>query len=183
LADRLEEVIVLDRVDEGSRAFIESCDMFFLATADAEGRPTCSYKGGAPGFVRVLDEHTVAFPDYDGNGMFLSLGNIRVNPHVGLLFIDFEGGTRLRLNGEAELVSDGELLAHYPEAKGAVRVNVRELFPNCPRYIHQYRKVTDSPFVPQAGCETPVPSWKKGDWISDTLPEGDPALDPSKPVA
>ena len=73
LADRLEEVKVRDLIDDGDRAFIESLDMFFLATADAEGRPTCSYKGGDPGFVRVLDERTLAFPGYDGNGMFLSL--------------------------------------------------------------------------------------------------------------
>ena len=63
--------------------------MFFLATADEHGMPQCSYKGGDPGFVRVVDEHTLAFPSYDGNGMYLSLGNLLVNPQVGILFIDF----------------------------------------------------------------------------------------------
>src|SRR5215203_545501 len=97
LADRLEEVKVRDFIDEVDRAFIEGLDMFFLATADADGRPSCSYKGGDPGFVRVLDERTVAFPSYDGNGMFLTLGNALVNPAVGLLFICFERRRRLRL--------------------------------------------------------------------------------------
>ena len=182
LADRLERVVVRDAIDDGARVFIESRDMFFLASADAEGRPNCSYKGGDPGFVRVVDERTVAFPNYDGNGMFLSLGNVSVNPHVGLLFIDFEGGNRMRLNGTAELLAEDPLLADYPEANGIVRVRVREVFPNCPRYIHRYQKVQRSPFVPTEGCETPVPAWKRSDWARDVLPGGDPATDPSTPV-
>jgi hypothetical protein len=174
--------VVSDRVDEGARAFIEARDMFFLATADTEGRPNCSYKGGAPGFVRVVDERTVAFPDYDGSGMFLSLGNVLANPHVGMLFIDFEGRSRLRLNGEAVVVADDPMLSEFPEAKAIVRVQVREVFPNCPRYIHRYQKVDTSPFVPADGCETPVPEWKQMEWFKDALPAGDPALDGSKPV-
>ena len=86
---------------DDDRAFIECRPMFFLATADAEGRPDCSYKGGRPGFVRVIDPDTLAFPSYDGNGMFKSLGNVLVNPQVGLLFIDFESPKRLRVNGRA----------------------------------------------------------------------------------
>ena len=101
LADRLEDVKVRDFIDDGDRAFIESMDMLFLATADEHGRPNCSYKGGEPGFVRVLDERTLAFPSYDGNGMFVSTGNMLVNPEVGLLFISFEHRRRLRLNGTA----------------------------------------------------------------------------------
>ena len=156
--------------------------MFFLATADAEGRPTCSYKGGEPGFVRVLDEHTVMFPSYDGNGMYLSGGNALVNPHVGLLFIDFEGRKRLRLNGVASIDEDGELLADYPEAQFVVRVRATEVFPNCPRYIHEYRLVQRSRFVPKAECRTPVPKWKRAEWSHDVLPEGDPAEDPDAEV-
>src|SRR5712691_7527376 len=90
LADRIDGLLVSDAISEGDRRFIEARDMFFLATADAEGRPQCSYKGGAPGFVRVLDEQTIAFPNYDGNGMYLSAGNAVLNPHVGILFVDFE---------------------------------------------------------------------------------------------
>src|SRR5688572_10143732 len=98
LADRIEERIVHETIDEDDRAFIEARDMFFLATADADGSPQCSYKGGDPGFVRVLDEQTIAFPSWDGNGMYLSLGNVAENARVGLLFVDFEGQKRLRLN-------------------------------------------------------------------------------------
>src|SRR5215217_4413927 len=90
LADRLEDVKVHATITPDDRAFIERMDMLFLATADAAGRPQCSYKGGDPGFVAVLDERTLAFPNYDGNGMYLSLGNALVNPEVGLLFVAFE---------------------------------------------------------------------------------------------
>ncbi len=182
LADRLESVTVRDTIDDDDRAFIEARDMFFLATADAEGRPQCSYKGGAPGFVRVLDERTLAFPNYDGNGMYLSAGNARVNPHVGLLFIDFENRRRLRLNGIASQSEDDPLLAEWPEAQFVWRVRATEVFPNCPRYIHQYRLVERSRFVPKEACETPVPRWKTEEWSRDALPEGDPAADPSREV-
>ena len=175
LADRLEEVKVRDHIDDGDRAFIESLDMFFLATADEQGRPNCSYKGGDPGFVRVLDPHTLAFPGYDGNGMFLSLGNALVNPEVGLLFICFERRRRLRLNGTASVSLDDPLLPTWPEAKQVVRVRAREVFPNCPRYIHRYELVERSRFVPRPQQETPVPDWKRTDWASDVLPAGDPA--------
>ncbi len=175
LADRLEEVKVRDHIDDGDRAFIESLDMFFLATADEQGRPTCSYKGGDPGFVRVLDPRTLAFPGYDGNGMFLSLGNALVNHEVGLLFIDFQRRRRLRLNGTASVSLDDPLLASWPEARQVVRVTVREVFPNCPRYIHHYELVERSRFVPRPQQDTPVPDWKRADWAADVLPEGDHA--------
>jgi predicted pyridoxine 5'-phosphate oxidase superfamily flavin-nucleotide-binding protein len=180
LADRIDEKLVRDTIDDGDRAFIEARDMFFLATADEEGRPQCSYKGGAPGFVRVLDERTIAFPIYDGNGMYLSVGNTLVNPHVGLLFVDFEGRKRMRLNGIASIDDADPLLAEYPEAQLVVRVRATEVFPNCPRYIHEYRLVQRSRFVPKAECETPVPKWKKAEWSRNALPTGDPARDPSR---
>lgn len=183
LADRLDDRFVSRRViDESDKAFIERLDMFFLATADAEGRPQCSYKGGDPGFVRVLDEGTIAFPSYDGNGMYLSAGNALANPQVGLLFIDFEGRKRLRLNGIASVSDEDPLLAEYPEAQLIVRVQATEVFPNCPRYIHEYRLVAHSRFVPKTECETPVPQWKRSDWAHDVLPDGDPASDPGREV-
>lgn len=181
IADRIESRLVKGEIDDGSRRFIESVDMFFLATADDQGRPNCSYKGGAPGFVRVLDAHTIAFPNYDGNGMYLSMGNVGLNAHVGLLFIDFERGSRMRLNGTASIDDGDALLSEYPEAQFIVRVRAREVFPNCPRYIHKLKPVEASHFVPRAGCETPVPGWKRSEWARDALPEKDPALDPSKP--
>src|SRR5207248_1496032 len=175
LADRIDERLVRDTIDDDDRAFIEARDMFFLATADEQGRPNCSYKGGAPGFVRVLDERTIAFPNYDGNGMYLSGGNALVNPHVGLLFVSFERGRRLRLNGLASVELDDPLLAEYPEAQFVWRVVAREVFPNCPRYIHRYELAERSRFVPRDGCDSPVPEWKRRDWARDVLPAGDPA--------
>jgi predicted pyridoxine 5'-phosphate oxidase superfamily flavin-nucleotide-binding protein len=175
LADRLADRLWTDTIDEGDRAFIESADMFFLATADEQGRPNCSYKGGDPGFVRVLDERTIAFPNYDGNGMYLSMGNLSRNPHVGLLFIDFERGHRMRLNGDASIDMDDPLGEEWPEAQFIVRVRAREVFPNCPRYIHRMRRLEWSEFVPREGCETPVPDWKRSDWAHDVLPANDPA--------
>jgi predicted pyridoxine 5'-phosphate oxidase superfamily flavin-nucleotide-binding protein len=183
LADRIDEKFVSRRViDDDDRAFIESCDMLFIATADAEGRPNCSYKGGEPGFVRVLDERTIAFPSYDGNGMYLSMGNTLVNGHVGLLFINFEARKRVRLNGIASIDEHDELIPEYPEAQFVVRVRAEQVFPNCPRYIHHYRLVERSRFVPKAEGETPVPQWKRQEWSRDALPEGDPAQDPDREV-
>jgi predicted pyridoxine 5'-phosphate oxidase superfamily flavin-nucleotide-binding protein len=182
LADRIEERIVRDRIDDDDRAFIEARDMFFIATVDEDGQPQSSYKGGDPGFVRVLDEHTIAFPVYDGNGMYLTAGNLLATKKVGLLFIDFEGRKRVRLNGVASVDDADPLLADYPEAQLVVRVRATEVFPNCPRYIHQYKLVAHSRFVPKAECETPVPQWKRNDWAHDVLADGDPANDPDREV-
>lgn len=182
LADRIEERIVRDRIDEGDRAFIEARDMFFIATTDEEGQPQCSYKGGEPGFVRVLDDTTIAFPIYDGNGMYLTAGNLVATRKVGLLFVDFEGRKRMRLNGVATVAADDPLVAEYPEAQLVVRVSATEVFPNCPRYIHEYKLVKHSRFVPTAECETPVPQWKQSEWAHDVLSENDPANDPSREV-
>jgi hypothetical protein len=178
LADRLDERFLQHpEIDDADRAFIERMDMFFLATADAEGRPQCSYKGGEPGFVRVLDETTIAFPNYDGNGMYLSMGNLAVNPHVGLLFVDFTARvpSRLRLNGVASVAEHDPLVATYPGAQFVVRVRATEVFPNCPRYIHRMALVERSRYVPKAEQEPPVPAWKRADWACDVLPADDPA--------
>jgi predicted pyridoxine 5'-phosphate oxidase superfamily flavin-nucleotide-binding protein len=182
LADRLEQVTVRDHINDGDREFIEARDMFFIATTHADGHPTCSYKGGEPGFVRVVDERTLAFPNYDGNGMYLTMGNLLANPHVGLLFLDFEGRRRLRLEGTASIADDDPLVAEYPEAQFVVRVRSERVYPNCPRYIHRYRLVERSRFVPKSQCETPVPKWKTEQWSADALPEEDPARDPSREV-
>jgi uncharacterized protein len=178
LADRLDERFLARAViGPEDREFIERQDMFFLATADADGRPQCSYKGGEPGFVRVVDERTVAFPNYDGNGMYLSMGNVLQNPQVGMLFIDFtaERPSRLRLNGIARIDEADELLAAYAEAQFIVRVQATEVFPNCPRYIHRFQLIERSRFVPRADRATPVPAWKRTSWACDVLPAGDPA--------
>jgi len=175
LADRLVQVTVHDRFTADDRAFIEQLDMFFLASVDATGQPTCSYKGGDPGFVRVADDRTLVFPNYDGNGMYLSMGNVAATHRVGLLFIDFERQNRLRVEGSATLAFDDVLLAAYPEAQFVVRVTVDRIYPNCPRYIHHYRLVERSAFVPRPAVPTPIPGWKQTHWAADVLPAGDPA--------
>jgi predicted pyridoxine 5'-phosphate oxidase superfamily flavin-nucleotide-binding protein len=175
LADRIEERLMRASLTADDKAFIEALDMFFLATVDDEGQPSCSYKGGDPGFVRVVDEHHLAFPIYDGNGMFLSAGNVLTNPRVGMLFIDFMQPKRLRVHGTASVERDDPLLAQYHEAQFMIRVRVEQVFPNCPRYIHKYQRVERSEFVPRTACETPTPKWKRSEWVADVLPARDPA--------
>jgi predicted pyridoxine 5'-phosphate oxidase superfamily flavin-nucleotide-binding protein len=177
LADRLEQVRHHTTFAEDYKKFIERSAFFFLATTDAEGWPDCSYKGGLPGFVRVVDAHTLAFPSYDGNGMFRSLGNIRVNPRVGMLFIDFERPKRLRVNGEASVHEEDELMEQFPGAQLMVRVHAERVFPNCPRYIHTMELVEQSKYSPQLDYVPPVPEWKVQPDIRDALPPGDPARD------
>ena len=169
LADRLTERTLHQRLTDDDRALIESATMFFLATADAEGRPDCSYKGGDAGFVRVIDPGTLVFPSYDGNGMFRSVGNLLVNPWVGMLFIDFERPRRLRVNGRATVHHEHAWLERFPEADLLVEVAVENAFPNCPRYIHKLGAREASPYVPREGCETPRPKWKDMDAFRDVL--------------
>lgn len=175
LADRLEERIVRDFLDDGDKAFIGRMEMFFLATADESGFPNCSYKGGNRGFVRVMDDRMIAFPNYDGNGMYLSMGNLLHNPNVGLLFVDWENQWRLRYNGVASIAEDDPLMAEYPEAQFIVRVQARQIFPACPRYIHKMTIIERSRFVPHVERTTPIPDWKRSDWVADVLPAHDPA--------
>jgi predicted pyridoxine 5'-phosphate oxidase superfamily flavin-nucleotide-binding protein len=173
LADRLAEVRVHTAFTDADREFIHARDMFFLATVDEHGQPTCSYKGGAPGFVEVLDPTTLAFPNYDGNGMYRSMGNVGQTSRVGMLFVDFEKQRRLRVEGIAELVFDHPLMQKYPECQFLVLVRAEAIFPNCPRYIHRYELAERSQFVPRTGVATPTPDWKRSDWARDVLPARD----------
>lgn len=173
IADRLRQVTVRAAFTEEDRAFIERSAMFFVATADAEGRPDCSYKGGLPGFVRVLDERTLAIPDYDGNGMYRTWGNVLVNPHVGLLFLDFENPKRLRVSGTARVCEDDALRAEFPGSVFIVRVAAELIFPNCPRYIHKMKLVEHSVYAPRPDYAPPVPAWKTFDAFRDALPARD----------
>ncbi len=180
LADRVRDVIVLPEIPPEHQGFIESRDFFFLSTIDHRGYPTVSHKGGNPGFVKVVDSSTLAFPSLDGNSMYLSMGNIAGNSKVGLLFIDFETPHRVRVHGEATVSRDDPLMqAGLPEFHGAemvVRIKVTEIFINCPRYIHRYQRVESSRYVPQPGCPTPSPQWKRIDGLQDVLPERDRAI-------
>jgi predicted pyridoxine 5'-phosphate oxidase superfamily flavin-nucleotide-binding protein len=171
LADRLESRLRRSAFTDEDAAFIASLRFFFLATATADGRPDCSFKGGDPGFVRVLAPDLLAFPDYDGNGMFKSLGNIRANPHVGLLFIAMdERPRRLRVNGTARVVLDDPLLPEFEGAQALVRVTPVDIFPNCPRNIPRLQMVEPSPYVPRGGVERVEPAWKTFEIFADVVP-------------
>ena len=180
IADRLEKVTVRKAFTDEDKAFIQRCPMFFVATADARGRPDCSYKGGLPGFVRVLDDRTLAFPDYDGNGMYRTWGNVMVNPHVGLLFLDFEKPKRIRVNGTARISQDDPLIGEYADAVFIVRVTADTIFPNCPRYLHRMQLVEHSVYAPKKDYTPPVPAWKTFDVFRDALPARDRPNDPGK---
>jgi predicted pyridoxine 5'-phosphate oxidase superfamily flavin-nucleotide-binding protein len=161
IADRLEEKLTHTAFTDDDKAFIESTPYFFIATANAEGHPDCSFKGGLPGFVRVTGSSELAFPDYDGNGMFKSLGNLTVNPNVGLLFIALhDKPRRLRVNGTAVVRRDDPLLGATVGAQLIVRVTARAIFPNCPRYIPTMALVESSIYAPRPACELVEPAWK-----------------------
>jgi len=171
LADRLEERLKRDRFNEEDAAFIASLGFFFLATADAEGRPDCSFKGGSPGFARVAAPDLLVFPDYDGNGMFKSLGNVAANPHVGILFISMgEAPKRLRVNGRAEVVRDDPVMGAIPGAQLLVKVTPTAIFPNCPRYVPNLQLLAPSAYLP-AVAEPPLePKWKSFEMFADVVP-------------
>lgn len=173
MADRIAELASHVEFNDDAKGFIEHSEMFFLTTINDKGEPTVSYKGGDVGFVKVLDSTTLIFPSYDGNGMFLSMGNINGNPKIGMLFISFETPHRIRVQGTASVSQDPKLLAHYKEADFVVTVKLSELWQNCPRYIPKYEKVRDSRYVPRADCETPLAEWKRVDLLQDVLPPDD----------
>ena len=175
LADRLES-LAHSEFEPNDRSFIESVSMFFLATVDAHGRPTVSYKGGAPGFVRVIGPSQLVFPVFDGNGMFLSLGNIAGREHVGMLFIDFQAPRRLRVQGDACILPPdalGTASTYFPGAQHLVRVTAEQIFVNCGRYVHKLDSHNLSPHVPDAQGHQPFPAWKRLDLIADSLSERD----------
>src|SRR6188508_2237596 len=170
IADRLEDKLTRFAFTEADRSFIEGTMFFFLATADAQGRPDCSFKGGMPGFVRVTADNELAFPDYDGNGMFKSLGNVVINPNIGLLFIAMhDKPKRLRVNGTAQVSESDPLLAETVGAQLIVRVKARAIFPNCPRYIPNMQMTGPSIYTPQPKCEPPEPAWKGFDIFKDSV--------------
>jgi predicted pyridoxine 5'-phosphate oxidase superfamily flavin-nucleotide-binding protein len=183
ISDRLEEKLTRTAFSDEDRAFIESAIYFFIATADAEGRPDCSFKGGMPGFVRVTGPAELAFPDYDGNGMFKSLGNLLVNAHVGLLFIDLhDRPRRLRVNGTATLAREDPLLARTVGAQMMVRVQARAIFPNCPRYIPKLALVEPSIYAPRPGIAPPEPKWKSFDAFKDYVHPRQPTATGEEPT-
>jgi uncharacterized protein len=172
LADVLAAVTVQPAIDDEAKAFIESRSFFFLSTVNAEGHPTVSHKGGSPGFVRVVDDGAeLVFPSYDGNGMFLSMGNIAGDGRIGLLFIDFDTPHRVRVHANAVVSADDPLIATYPGADLVVRATVTESFINCPRYITKQTPTAPSRYVPDENGQAPLPAWKRIDLLQPFLPE------------
>jgi len=175
LADAMVATVVRDTLDAEQMAFVEARNLFFLSSIDAEGRPTVSYKGGDPGFVRVLSPTSLMFPSFDGNGMFYSTGNIHGDANVGLLFIDFEKPNRLRVQGRAELLTEGAPIHAYPGADLVVRVTIDQAWVNCPRYVHKMTLDEPSPYVPDREGKAPVAAWKRIEGMAALLSEADRA--------
>ena len=170
LADLIAGQLIHADLQPPEIEFILNSDMVFVSTVNADGQPTVSYKGGETGFVRVLDTKTLIMPIYDGNGTFYTTGNIAEVGKIGLLFIDFEHPNRLRIHGTAEMIFGGPLLASYHEAQFLLRIDITEVYPNCPRYVHKYQRVATSKFVPNSETQTPIPGWKRIDAVQDALP-------------
>ena len=171
LADRLEEKLRRDQFNDADAEFIGSLPFFFLATADAQGRPDCSFKGGPLGFARVAAPDELIFPDYDGNGMFKSLGNLGVNPNVGILFMAMgEAPKRLRVNGTAVVVADDPRIAQIPGAQLLVKVTPVDIFPNCPRYVPNMQLVAPSIYAPDPHVEPVEPAWKSFELFDGVVP-------------
>lgn len=171
LADRLAEKTRREHFSDADKIFIESAGFFFLATASAKGEPDCSFKAGPKGFVRILAPDLLVFPDYDGNGMFRSLGNIRDNPSVGMLFIAMnEQPKRLRVNGRARVSLDDPLLSGFAGAQAIVRVTPKHIFPNCPRYIPNLGAGTESIYLPKEDVAPTEPAWKSFEDFRDAVP-------------
>jgi uncharacterized protein len=173
LADRLAEVTVHAALDDGDMALVRDQAAVWVATVDAEGWPDVSYKGGNPGFVEVVNPGELQIPIFNGNGMWRTLGNIRDNGKVALLFVDQGRPWRMRVHGTATVRTDTAATDRFTECEAVVVIQVARVFPNCGRYIHQHGEI--SPYVPQAGRETPIPDWKKLEFLAEVLPAGDPA--------
>lgn len=178
LADRLHDIIVKETLDDRAREFIGDASYFYLATVDGDGFPDVSYKGGRPGFVRIVDDRTLQFPSYDGNGMFRSLGNIVDTERVAMLFIrqDDEAG-RVRVHGTATVLTDDEVVATFEGADAVVQITIGRTFVNCPRYVHDLSSGEISTFAPAPGHVPPEPEWKQYDAFADVIPgsERDPS--------
>jgi uncharacterized protein len=174
LADAELQAIVHDELTEQDKAFVSSAEMFWLASVDNKGSPTVSYKGGAPGFVKVLDSQTLLFPNYDGNGMYYSMGNVATSGAIGMLFMNLERPARLRVQGQAKLTDDPALVGQFPGAQFAVLVAITALITNCPRYIPRMTRVNASRYIPDATTgEQAIPGWKRIDMIQGVLPARD----------
>lgn len=169
LADTLEASIVSDEIGDEHAEFISTRDFFFLSSVNTAGEPTVSYKGGPVGLVHIVDPKTVLFPIYDGNGMFLSAGNISATAKIGMLFIDFETPHRVRLQARASISTQPDHLELFPGALVAVEAHVDSTFVNCGRYIHKHSRIESSKHVPGNDGRQPLAMWKRIDLLQDSL--------------
>ena len=173
VADALEKHRIRHDFWDTDRTLIESTPFFFVATSFGEFTD-CSMKSGVPGFVKIVAAGTIEYPEYDGNSMYRTLGNIAQNPNVGLLFVKFDGATlRVRASGQATILDDTATLARHIGAKVVVRI-VCELYSNCIRSVHNLTTGELSPYLPADGTIPPAPEWKSRDYIRDILPINDP---------
>lgn len=132
--------------------FIEAQPFFFIATANSDGHCDASFRGreydasGEPlPALRVIDQSRLIFPDFSGNGLYNSLGNILTNPHIGMLFMDFGRQRRARVNGIAQIITaDDEIRKIWPRAQAAILVTVEQAYGNCPARIPMMRMVEGS---------------------------------------
>lgn len=175
LAERIKEAVVTEALSDQQAAFIHSRNMFYLSTVDELGYPSCSYKGGDIGFVRVIDPKTIVFPNYDGNGMFMSTGNIQAKSKIGLLFIDFQTPQRIRVRGKAKCIKEGPILKSYPGANLVMELTVSNAWINCPRYIHRMDLSDQSPYIPAKDGTIPLALWKRVDLVQDVITDKDRA--------
>ncbi len=174
LADAELAVIVHDELTPQDKGFVSSAEFFWLASVDDKGSPTVSFKGGAPGFVHILDDRTLVFPNYDGNGMYYSMGNVATTSSIGMLFMAFDRPARLRVQGQATLTDVPAMVGRFPGAQFAIRVEITALITNCPRYIPRMTRVEASRYIPDATTgEQHIPGWKRIDAIQGVLPARD----------
>lgn len=159
---------------DDERQRIESARCFFIASTFGE-YVDCNIKSGDPGFAKIVGPGVIEYPEYDGNSMYRTLGNIARNPNVGLLFVEFDGKSRrIRINGRATIHDDAERLARHFGAKVVVRIEC-EIYPNCPRYVPDLVTGAPSPYVPRPEApDPPAPEWKQRDYIRGILPKDDP---------
>lgn len=130
--------------------FLEALPFFFLATSDGAGHMQCNFKGGGPRVLRAGDSRTLYYPEYPGNDMMLSVGNLLLHPYVGILGICFQTRRRLKVNGRVEVITPSEApyAESWPEAHVIIRVRIQEVIRNCSRRIPRLVEVTDSTAQP-----------------------------------
>jgi len=137
-------------LDAGQRAWIAGADTFFIASRHREAGADASHRGGEPGFVEVLDGSRIAWPDYSGNHMFQTLGNLATEPRAGLLFVDFEEGRTLQLTGRADVDWSAERIARFAGAERVVGFAIAEVIETSGRTELRRRLTERSPFNPPA---------------------------------